>query len=93
MLEHAKEFACILAFDVTISKEVREFADSLGVRIFEDEIIYHLFDMFTAYIEEVFFLSIIIIFFLFFFFLFFFFLFFFLFFFFFFFFSISFLRE
>lgn len=53
MLEHQREFACILAFDVPIAKDVREYADSLGVRIFEDLIIYHLFDMFTAYIEEV----------------------------------------
>jgi len=53
MLEHQREFACILAFDVPIAKEIREYADSLGVRIFEDEIIYHLFDMFTVYIEEI----------------------------------------
>lgn len=53
MLEHQREFACILAFDVSIPKDVREYADTLGVRIFEDLIIYHLFDMFTAYIEEV----------------------------------------
>ena len=34
MLEHAKEFATILAFDVKIDKEIQELADEMGVRIF-----------------------------------------------------------
>jgi len=51
MLERAKEFAVILAFDVKISKESREAAEELGVKIFEAEIIYHLFDQFTKYME------------------------------------------
>lgn len=52
MLEHAKEYAVILAFDVKISKEAREAAEELGVKIFEAQIIYHLFDKFTKYMEE-----------------------------------------
>jgi len=51
-LEYQKEYACILAFDVPVTKEAREQADSLGVRIFEAEIIYHLFDAFTDYVEK-----------------------------------------
>jgi len=54
MLEKNKpEYAVILAFDVKITPEAREIADKLGVRIFEAEIIYHLFDQFTVYIKKV----------------------------------------
>ena len=49
MLESAKEYACILAFDVKIDKEAQEMADDLDVTIFKADIIYHLFDQFTAY--------------------------------------------
>jgi translation initiation factor 5B len=49
MLESAKEFACILAFDVKIDKECQDLADELDVKIFKADIIYHLFDQFTAY--------------------------------------------
>jgi translation initiation factor 5B len=51
MLEQAKEFACILAFDVKVDKEIQELADELDVRIFKADIIYHLFDQFTAYMN------------------------------------------
>lgn len=51
MLEQAKEFAVILAFDVKIDKEVQELANELDVRIFKADIIYHLFDQFTAYMN------------------------------------------
>jgi translation initiation factor IF-2 len=44
-------YAVILAFDVKIEREAQELADSLGVRVFSAEIIYHLFDKFTAYRE------------------------------------------
>lgn len=44
-------FAVILAFDVRIEREAQEMADSLGVKIFSADIIYHLFDKFTAYRE------------------------------------------
>lgn len=53
MLEHAPTYACILAFDVKIERDAQELADNLGVRIFQAEIIYHLFDKFTAHIEDV----------------------------------------
>lgn len=53
MLEHAPTYACILAFDVRIERDAQELADQVGVKIFQAEIIYHLFDKFTAHIEEV----------------------------------------
>lgn len=49
MLEKHKEFAVMLCFDVKIEKEAQAYADEVGVKIFSAEIIYHLFDMFTAY--------------------------------------------
>ncbi|GBG26948.1 Eukaryotic translation initiation factor 5B [Hondaea fermentalgiana] len=52
MLEHEKEYACILAFDVKVTREAQEMAEDLGVRIFTADIIYHLFDHFTKYLEE-----------------------------------------
>ncbi|KAF6734915.1 Eukaryotic translation initiation factor 5B [Oryzias melastigma] len=52
MLEHDPQYAVILAFDVKVERESQEMADSLGVRIFAAEIIYHLFDAFTKYREE-----------------------------------------
>jgi translation initiation factor 5B len=54
MLEKGRrKFAVILAFDVPVTKEAREMADDLGVRIFTADIIYHLFDQFTAYLKQV----------------------------------------
>ena len=54
MLEKAeKEFAVILAFDVKVTPDARDEAEKLGVRIFTAEIIYHLFDQFTAYMDEI----------------------------------------
>lgn len=52
MLEHDSQFATILAFDVKIERDAQEMADQLGVKIFAADIIYHLFDKFTAYREE-----------------------------------------
>jgi len=52
MLERAKEYAVILAFDVKITKDAQEAANDLGVLIFTANIIYHLFDQFTNYIED-----------------------------------------
>eukprot|EP00667_Euglena_gracilis_P002841 EG_transcript_2847 len=48
-----KELAVILAFDVTISREAQEYADKEGIRIFSANIIYHLFDQFTAYMKGI----------------------------------------
>ena len=53
MLEKAKEFATILAFDVPVDKEAEKYADEIGVRIFKADIIYHLFDQFTAYNKQI----------------------------------------
>jgi len=47
-----KEFATILAFDVKIDKDAREYAEENGIKIFEADIIYHLFDQFTEYCEQ-----------------------------------------
>ncbi|KZC06988.1 Eukaryotic translation initiation factor 5B [Dufourea novaeangliae] len=52
MLEHDSQYSTILAFDVKIEKDAQELADSLGVKIFQADIIYHLFDKFTAYRDE-----------------------------------------
>lgn len=52
MLEHEPQFATILAFDVKVEREAQEMADSLGVKIFQADIIYHLFDKFMAYRDE-----------------------------------------
>lgn len=52
MLEKKKEYATILAFDVKVTPEAREQAEGLGVRIFCADIIYHLFDQFKAYIDN-----------------------------------------
>ncbi|TIB35200.1 hypothetical protein E3P86_02718 [Wallemia ichthyophaga] len=53
MLEKAKEFATILAFDVPVDKEADKYADEVGVKIFKADIIYHLFDQFTAYNKSI----------------------------------------
>jgi len=52
MLEKHKEYAVMLAFDVKLGKDVQDHAEDLGVRIFTAEIIYHLFDQFTDYIDK-----------------------------------------
>ncbi|XP_050529570.1 eukaryotic translation initiation factor 5B [Daktulosphaira vitifoliae] len=52
MLEHSPLYATILAFDVKIERDAQELADSLNVKIFQADIIYHLFDKFTAYQED-----------------------------------------
>ncbi|CAN8072340.1 unnamed protein product [Agarophyton chilense] len=53
MLEKQREYATILAFDVPVEKEAREMAEDVGVQIFTADIIYHLFDLFTAYMEKI----------------------------------------
>ena len=49
-------FAVILAFDVKVERDAQELADSLGVKVFTADIIYHLFDKFMNY-REVYFAS------------------------------------
>ncbi|XP_053675839.1 eukaryotic translation initiation factor 5B [Anopheles nili] len=53
MLEHENQYATILAFDVKVERDAQELADNLGVKIFQADIIYHLFDKFMAYREEI----------------------------------------
>ncbi|QQP32267.1 Uncharacterized protein FKW44_024265, partial [Caligus rogercresseyi] len=53
MLEREPKYTIILAFDVKIERDAQEMADSMGVKIFQADIIYHLFDRFTAYQEEI----------------------------------------
>lgn len=54
MLEqNAKEYAVLLAFDVRVDREAEELAAELDVRIMTANIIYHLFDQFTAYMQAV----------------------------------------
>lgn len=52
MLEHEEKYTVILAFDVKIERDAQEMADSMKVKIFQADIIYHLFDRFTEYQEE-----------------------------------------
>mmetsp|Transcript_4672 Transcript_4672/g.5577 ORF Transcript_4672/g.5577 Transcript_4672/m.5577 type:complete len:285 (+) Transcript_4672:1683-2537(+) len=47
-----KEYATLLAFDVDCDPEAKEFAEENGIKIFEANIIYHLFDMFTEYVAQ-----------------------------------------
>lgn len=49
MLEKAPELAVMLCFDVKIDKEAEQYAEEQNVKIFNAEIIYHLFDAFSAY--------------------------------------------
>lgn len=53
MLEHDPTYAVILAFDVRIEREAQELADSLNIKIFHANIIYHLFDAFVNYRQEI----------------------------------------
>lgn len=53
MLERAPEYAQLLAFDVPIEKEAADLAQDMGVTIFSANIIYHLFDKFTAHMKAV----------------------------------------
>jgi len=46
-----KEYATLLAFDVKVMPEAQQFADDEGIKIFTANIIYHLFDKFTEYVE------------------------------------------
>lgn len=53
VLLQTHRYATILAFDVKVERDAQELADSLGVKIFQADIIYHLFDKFMAYREEI----------------------------------------
>jgi len=47
-----KEFSTILAFNVNIDEDVEEVANKNGIKVFSAEIIYHLFDHYTKYRDE-----------------------------------------
>jgi translation initiation factor IF-2 len=47
------QFAVILAFDVKVSQEAKLEADKAKVKIMTADIIYHLFDQFTAYMKQI----------------------------------------
>lgn len=49
MLDKAPELAVMLCFDVKIDKEAEHYAEENNIKIFNADIIYHLFDAFTAY--------------------------------------------
>ncbi|CAF2154254.1 unnamed protein product [Rotaria magnacalcarata] len=51
-LEREPQWAVVLAFDVRIEKDAQDHADNVGVKIFQADIIYHLFDMFIAHRER-----------------------------------------
>lgn len=51
-LSSSPRYATILAFDVKVERDAQELADSLHVKIFQADIIYHLFDKFMAYRDE-----------------------------------------
>mmetsp|Transcript_8358 Transcript_8358/g.21996 ORF Transcript_8358/g.21996 Transcript_8358/m.21996 type:complete len:1106 (+) Transcript_8358:1-3318(+) len=53
MLERKKEYAVVLAFDVKVERDARAMAEELEIPIFTADIIYHLFDQFTEYMERV----------------------------------------
>ena len=46
------EYATILAFDVPVEREAREHAQEMNVRVMTADIIYHLFDQFTRFLEQ-----------------------------------------
>ncbi|XP_054755018.2 eukaryotic translation initiation factor 5B-like [Lytechinus pictus] len=52
MLEHDSQYAVILAFDIKVERDAQELADRENIKIFQADIIYHLFDRFMAYREE-----------------------------------------
>ena len=47
-----KEFSSVLAFNVDIDEEANDLAKKEGIQIFLAEIIYHLFDQFKKYRED-----------------------------------------
>lgn len=52
MLDKAPEYAVMLCFDVKVDKEAEQYAQEQHIRIFNAEVIYHLFDSFTLYQEQ-----------------------------------------
>lgn len=53
MLEQAKEYACILAFDVPIQSDAERLAEESGVKIFSEGVIYKLTESFQKYLADI----------------------------------------
>ncbi|WBW71718.1 translation initiation factor eIF5B Tif52 [Schizosaccharomyces osmophilus] len=53
MVEKAKEYALLLCFDVKVDHDAELLADQLGVKVFSANVIYHLFDAFTAHQNKI----------------------------------------
>lgn len=53
MLEKSPEHAVMLCFDVKVDKEAAQYAEDQGIKIFTADIIYHLFDSFTAHMAQI----------------------------------------
>lgn len=51
LLSVNKEYATMLCFDVKVTPEAQAEADKHGIKIFTANIIYHLFDSFTEYVD------------------------------------------
>ncbi|PHH51244.1 Eukaryotic translation initiation factor 5B [Ceratocystis fimbriata CBS 114723] len=52
MLEKSPDHAVMLCFDVKVDKEAQQYAEENCIKIFQADIIYHLFDSFTAHQAE-----------------------------------------
>jgi translation initiation factor 5B len=52
MKSKSPKYACMLAFDVPVSTEAKMIAEKEGVKIYNANIIYHLFDSFTKHVTE-----------------------------------------
>lgn len=52
MLEKAPDYAVMLCFDVKVDKEAQQYAEDQGIKIFQADIIYHLFDNFTKHMDD-----------------------------------------
>lgn len=50
--EKNNEYGAVLCFDVIVDKDIKDLAHNLHIKIFEAKIIYHLFDQYTNYINN-----------------------------------------
>jgi translation initiation factor 5B len=51
MLNRNKEYGVILCFDVALDKEMADLASSMGVKVIEARIIYHLLDAYNSFVH------------------------------------------
>ncbi|KAG9257332.1 eukaryotic translation initiation factor 5B [Emericellopsis atlantica] len=52
MLEKSPDYAVMLCFDVKVDKEAMAYAEDQGIKVFQADIIYHLFDAFTKHMDD-----------------------------------------